>query len=1262
MAFEALLAEQFQHDHETKQFENLTRLLERKFGGRDDDHLLIGNFMCNREELDAVFVKRNAFCVLEMKAVGGNVRFTENGPWYCGGREIRGGRHTNPFRQAKTYRFEVIRKLEEWQSEGALQPAAASPWSHVSAAVLFDQFDQLDGRIPPGINSWFHIADLDRAADCLDSLSSPRIDFNRYDFNLIRERFGGATAEAIDPVPNDRVRFIYDRSSELPDMLRTLRRTGGGSLRAVAKFEEAAKEANAGGSPFEQWEALQVDSIDGGTRYQIIENHSIVAISNKSFLIPVAIGRDEDIDAWIERNEGARYVIDLNGRVSSTYVGGKGDDRVSITEENLPLLSRIEIDLPTLVPQAVVRNLLLTILETTSDSAIEELLEAVHDENVRGLLSDLIHRITSGDLDGAKARLDLWNGDAVEIGEVASPRAEILPEKNSDNFVDLEALDPEELEKLFDPEKFAEWMIFLHPEQRRIAHADFKNRALLTGVSGSGKTCVLVHRARHLARKYPEEQIGILTLNRSLSRLIDNLVTQLCGENERKNIRVFAFYDYFQQLVNHFGPEKELENLRQLAKKDTESGPEIIRTLDQVDPLTYARDFDPRSGETLEDAWKLFLEQPVVATKLTTYSKKMHDQDQMIDHIAYLKEEFSLIRSGCITESRSDEYLGMKRAGRAIQLQPKYRKLVLEMLLLFEETMISGGLIDELGLTLTVSPHLKTLQEEDLSLSGLTELSDAAAESFSKHSGPLYLDGLASLSDNAADSLSKHNGYLSFGGLTELSDAAAKSLSTHTGDIYLNPSADLSDTANKSLLTKSGVVHRDDKSPTRSEVHEKTAQSEEKQQDITGVIDVEVAKQFKEGFFPHDLSKFNKIEDKAAEELSKHEGKIFLNGLTKLSDDAAECLSKHVGELHLNSLTKLSDAAAESLLKHTGELRLTGLTEVSDATAKLLSKQEGALHLNGLSELSDTAAELLSKHVGELCLDSLTKLSDAAAESLSKHKSCLPLPEELRFRCLLIDEFQDLSNGDLHVLQRTVPQEDNALFLTGDMVQQVMVKTLSLPRAGFLAGSYDREHIVKNYRNSRNILLAANELIVLYGQEAKHQNEELEILDPEFAIRETAWPRAVEAEDEIDAAWKWAADCLSVGESAPWSVCIVTTCPSAYSVEDILEKRPADFSVNAEKLTGDYAASRDTMTVATMSNVKGFEFSVMIIVGCGQACLPNPGRTSEEAWRDALRLYVAMTRARDQVILIYSGEASKVLTAMNQYIEWDEMETIDINN
>ena len=67
----------------------------------------------------------------------------------------------------------------------------------------------------------------------------------------------------------------------------------------------------------------------------------------------------------------------------------------------------------------------------------------------------------------------------------------------------------------------------------------------------------------------------------------------------------------------------------------------------------------------------------------------------------------------------------------------------------------------------------------------LTSLSDAAAESLSKHKGWLNLNGLTSLSDAAAESLGKHSdGTLSLNGLTSLSDAATVSLGKHWGKIY----------------------------------------------------------------------------------------------------------------------------------------------------------------------------------------------------------------------------------------------------------------------------------------------------------------------------------------------------------------------------------------------------------------------------------------------------------------------------------------------
>jgi len=62
---------------------------------------------------------------------------------------------------------------------------------------------------------------------------------------------------------------------------------------------------------------------------------------------------------------------------------------------------------------------------------------------------------------------------------------------------------------------------------------------------------------------------------------------------------------------------------------------------------------------------------------------------------------------------------------------------------------------------------------------------------------------------------------------------------------------------------------------------------------------------------------------------------------------------------------------------------------------------------------------------------------------------------------------------------------------------------------------------------------------------------------------------------------------------------------------------------------------------------------MIIIVGCGRDRLPAPGHCSEESWREALRLYVAMTRGRDQVYLLYSGGPSEFLHVMQSALKWE---------
>ena len=64
---------------------------------------------------------------------------------------------------------------------------------------------------------------------------------------------------------------------------------------------------------------------------------------------------------------------------------------------------------------------------------------------------------------------------------------------------------------------FARWRVFLHPEQREYAEMSTKGAFRLSGGAGTGKTVVLLHRARHLHRRDPEARVVLTTYNKTLA-------------------------------------------------------------------------------------------------------------------------------------------------------------------------------------------------------------------------------------------------------------------------------------------------------------------------------------------------------------------------------------------------------------------------------------------------------------------------------------------------------------------------------------------------------------------------------------------------------------------------------------------------------------------------------------------------------------------------------------------------------------------------
>ena len=64
--------------------------------------------------------------------------------------------------------------------------------------------------------------------------------------------------------------------------------------------------------------------------------------------------------------------------------------------------------------------------------------------------------------------------------------------------------DEEELRQVIEGGDFAKWRVFLHPEQRKYVGARTNGPFRLSGGAGTGKTVVLLHRARELSRRDPE--------------------------------------------------------------------------------------------------------------------------------------------------------------------------------------------------------------------------------------------------------------------------------------------------------------------------------------------------------------------------------------------------------------------------------------------------------------------------------------------------------------------------------------------------------------------------------------------------------------------------------------------------------------------------------------------------------------------------------------------------------------------------------------
>ena len=84
-----------------------------------------------------------------------------------------------------------------------------------------------------------------------------------------------------------------------------------------------------------------------------------------------------------------------------------------------------------------------------------------------------------------------------------------------------------------------QWRVFLHPAQRRLVEHDYAGPARIIGGAGTGKTVVIVHRARYLARKCESNRkVLVTTYGRTLAEDIHARLRMICSQEELEKIYV----------------------------------------------------------------------------------------------------------------------------------------------------------------------------------------------------------------------------------------------------------------------------------------------------------------------------------------------------------------------------------------------------------------------------------------------------------------------------------------------------------------------------------------------------------------------------------------------------------------------------------------------------------------------------------------------------------------------------------------------------
>lgn len=255
---------------------------------------------------------------------------------------------------------------------------------------------------------------------------------------------------------------------------------------------------------------------------------------------------------------------------------------------------------------------------------------------------------------------------------------------------------------------------------------------------------------------------------------------------------------------------------------------------------------------------------------------------------------------------------------------------------------------------------------------------------------------------------------------------------------------------------------------------------------------------------------------------------------------------------------------------------------------------------------------------------------------------------------VVVDEAQDLHPGHWRLLRALVADGPDDLFVAEDSHQRIYGEKVVLSRFGIAVRGRSRR-LTLNYRTTaQNLRFAVG---ILSGAEVHDLEDDRESTAGYRSAMTGPAPRLLACTGltgELDAVAgtvrDWLAETDAAGRSLvePGSIGVLARTARQ---RDLVAQGLRDRGVSAHVVATRDTGRSDAPRLMTMHRAKGLEFSRVVLAGVGAASLPSAqvlASWSEDERADArdrerFLLYVAASRARDALVITWSGAPSPFL-------------------